>query len=230
MSTTQEFHATPSLPAAPFRAPDAEFDRLGVPYAGQTRMQLTITSGMAGAHLRVDPQATDLIAIDCGDGTPPRLRVSGSELRVSWPLTFEAWLRTVLAGGDHDLEIVLHPAVEWAVQIRGGLSHFEADLACGKLARLEISGGVSDVHLDLPAPAAVVPIRISGGASQLALRRPADSGVTVAVSGGISDLALDTQSFDAIGGNARLATGAVQGDRYAVEISGGASGLHIAAR
>jgi len=230
MTTTHAFHASPSLPAAPFHAPPAELDRLTVPYAGQTRMQLTITSGMAGAHLRVDPDATDLLAIDYGDGTPPRLRVAAAELKVSWPITFEGWLRTVLAGGDQDLDIVLHPAVEWALEIRGGLSHFAADLACGKLTRLEIGGGVSDVRLDLPAPTAVVPIRISGGASHLALRRPEGSGVTLAVSGGISDLGLDTQSFDAVGGSARLATGLVQGDRYAIEISGGASGLHVVAR
>ena len=195
-------------------------------------MRLTITSGMADARVRIDPDATDLIAIDCGEGTPPRLRVSASELRVSWPATIGSWLRAALAGECRDIEIVLHPAVEWTLQIRGGLSRFEADLASGKLARLEISGGVSDARLDLPPPGAVVPIRISGGVSDLALRRPADTGVALAVSGGISGLRLDDQGFDAIGGGARLATGPVHGDapRYAVEISGGASSLHVVPR
>jgi len=196
-------------------------------------MRLTITSGMADAHVRVDPDATDLIAIDHGDGPPPRLRVGASELRVSWPATtIGSWLRAALTGEHRDIEIVLHPAVEWTLQIRGGLSHFEADLASGKLARLEISGGVSDACLDLPRPGAVVPIRISGGVSDLALRRPADAGVALAVSGGISDLCLDDQAFDAIGGAARLATGPVHGDipRFAVEIGGGASSLHVVPR
>ena len=163
-------------------------------------MRLTITSGMADARVRIDPDATDLIAIDWGEGTPPRLRVSASELRVSWPDTIGSWLRAALAGEYRDIEIVLHPAVEWTLQIRGGLSRFEADLASGKLARLDISGGVSDARLDLPPPGAVVPIRISGGVSDLALRRPADTGVALAVSGGISGLCLDDQGFDAIGG------------------------------
>lgn len=231
--TTQEFH-----PSHPFRTPryrdaDVGFDDLTVPYAGQPRMRLTITSGMADARVRVDPDATHLIAIDCGEGTPPHLRVSPSELRVSWPAgTIESWLRAVLTGESRDIEIVLHPAVEWTLLIRGGLSRFEADLAPGKLARLEISGGVSDARLDLPPPQSVVPIRISGGVSDLALRRPADTGVALAVSGGISGLRLDDQGFDAIGGGARLATGPIQGDapRYAVEISGGASSLHVVPR
>jgi hypothetical protein len=195
-------------------------------------MQLTGTSGMAAARVRIDPAATELIAIHWGEGDPPRVRVSASGLRVSWPTTFESWLRSLVTGEDRDIEIVLHPAVEWTLEVRGGLSHFDADLASGKLARLEISGGVSDARLDLPPPAAVVPIRISGGASNVALRRPADAGIALAVSGGISELRLDDQAFDAIGGSSRLASGPADGDmpRYALEISGGASNLNVVPR
>jgi len=227
--TTQECHASHPFRTAPYRDADVELDSVTVPYAGQTRMRLTITSSMANARVRIDSDATDLIAIDYGEGTPARLRVSSTELRVSWPTTIRSWLRAALAGEYRDIEILLHPAVEWTLQVRGGLSRFEADLAAGKLARLEISGGVSDARFDLPAPTGVVPIRISGGASDLGLRRPADTGVAVAVSGGISRLRLDDQAFDAIGGGARLATGIVHGDtpRYALEISGGASGLDV---
>lgn len=111
------------------------------------------------------------------------------------------------------------------------MSRFEADLSGGKLAQLEISGGVSDARFDLPAPTSVVPIRISGGASSLDVRRPADTGVAVSVRGGISGLHLDDQGFDAIGGGARLATGPVHGaPHYALELSGGASNLYVAAR
>jgi hypothetical protein len=230
--TTQEFHASHPFRNAPDRQADAGSDGVTVPYAGQSRMWLTITSGMADARVRVDPDATDLIAIDCDEGAPPRLRVSVSELRVSWPVTIGSWLRAALTGEYRDIEIVLHPAVAWTLQVRGGLSRFEADLTSGRLARLEISGGISDARLDLPAPGAVVPIRISGGVSDLALRRPADTGVALAVSGGISDLRLDEQRFDAIGGCAHLAAGPVHGEapHYAVEISGGASNLHVVPR
>jgi hypothetical protein len=230
--TTQEIHPSHPSRSAPYGAANVELDGLTVPYAGETRMRLTVTSGMADARVRIDPDATDLIAIRWGEGTPPRLRVSTSELRLSWSTTFESWLRSMVTCEDRDIELVLHPAVEWTLQIRNGLSHFEADLVAGKLAQLELSGGVSDAHLDLPPAAAVVPIRISGGASNLSLRRPVDTGISLAVSGGISELRLDDQAFDAIGGSSRLATGAVHGDgpRYAVEISGGASSLQVVPR
>lgn len=229
--TTQQFHTAHAVRTVPSSDAPFELDGLTVPYAGQTRMRLTITSGMADARIRVDPDATDLITIDYDDDMPPRLRVSSSELRVSWPSSIEAWLRSLLSDEYHDVEIVLHPAVEWTIQIRGGLARFEGDLAYGKLARLEISGGVSDVRFDLPAPGGIVPIRISGGASDLALRRPADAGVALSVGGGISGLRLDDQRFDAIGGGARLVSG-LHGDaaHYAVEVSGGVSDLQVLGR
>jgi len=230
--TAPDFHVPHPFRRSPRPPLTSSFDGPSVPYSGEARMRLTIASGLADALVRVDPAAVDLIAIECGDGPPPRLRVWASELRLSWPLTFGEWLRTVLAGDSRDLEIVLHPAVEWTVSVRGGLSRFEADFARGKLARLEISGGVSHASLDLPPAAGVVPVRISGGVSDLGLRRPAHTGVDLAVSGGISDLCLDDQSFGAIGGPARLTTdgGRVASSRYAVEISGGASDLEIVAR
>jgi hypothetical protein len=230
--TTQPSTTASPVRFASYRDAEGDLDGLTVPYTGQTEMRLVIASGMADARVHVDPAATDLLTLRYGEGTPPRLRVSASELRLSWPLTFESWLRSMISGEDRDVELVLHPAVEWTLSVRGGLSHLDADLANGKLARLEVSGGVSDARIDLPAPGRVVPVRISGGASNLALRRPADAGVALAVTGGISDLRLDDQSFDAIGGGSRLASGLVHGDapRYALEISGGASNLHIAAR
>jgi len=230
--TAPDLHAPHPFRPSPRPHLASSLDDLSVPYTGQSRMRLTIASGLADALVRVDPDAVDLIAIDCGESLSPRLRVSASDLRISWPLTFGAWLRAVLAGESRDIEIVLHPAVEWTVAVRGGLSRFEADLAAGKLARLEIGGGVSHASLDLPAAAGVVPVRISGGVSDLGLRRPAATSVDLAVSGGISGLGLDDQSFSAIGGAARLSTDAGRGSssRYAVEISGGASDLEIVSR
>jgi hypothetical protein len=55
--------------------------------------------------------------------------------------------------------------------------------------------------------------------------------VALTVGSGLSELRLDDQTFDAIGGSSRLLSGPTYGDapRYAVEISGGASSLHVVA-
>jgi hypothetical protein len=222
-----------SSPDHPYRTAPAShlFDPepTRVPYDGQTRMRLTISSGLANARIVVDPAARDLVAIESGDGPRPRIRLAAGEIALAWRVSFGDWLRDVLTAGRDDLAIVLHPAVEWTIAIRGGLSRLDCDLSAGAVARIDIAGGCSQVLFDLPQPTSIVPIRISGGASHVGLRRPAEAGVTVGVAGGISMLRLDDRGFDAIGGAARLDTGNFAGGtpHYELSISGGASDLAI---
>jgi len=225
---------TPPTSAHPYRSAAEpcmlDCDGLRVPYSGQTRMRLALSSGLAHGTIVIDPAAQDLIAIQCGDGPRPRLRVVAGEIAVSWPApSFGDWLRDALRPCDRDVAIVLHPAVEWTLAIRGGLAHCELDLSAGAVARIDIDGGCSDVRFDLPLPRAAVPIRIAGGASRLAVQRPAETGVALAASGGMAALQLDDQRFDAIGGSARLETRNVApgAPRYELQIQGGAADLVI---
>ena len=220
----------------PYRTAPASrmFDAEGVcvPYDGQTRMRLTISSGLAHARIVIDRAARDLVAIECGDGPRPRIRIAAGEIALSWRVSFGDWLRDMLTAGRDEVAIVLHPAVEWTVAIRGGLADLECDLSAGSVARIDIAGGCSNVLFDLPLPTTIVPIRISGGASRVGLRRPAEAGVTVGVGAGTSMLWLDDRGFDAIGGTARFDTGNVGGGtpHYELSISGGASDLAIERR
>jgi hypothetical protein len=209
-------------------APTTEASLLSIPYDGQTRMRLTITSGMSSARLRVDPGADALVAIH-HDGSAPKLRVAGSEVRLSWSSSLADWWRQAFRADHGDAEIVLHPAVVWELVVRGGLSRLEGDLTAGTVARIEVAGGCSNVEIRVPKPMEAVPVRLSGGASHLRLSRPADVGVSLAVSGGIASLRLDEQTFDAIGGSARLESpGCVPGSpRYDIHVSGGASNIEV---
>lgn len=232
---------TPVVSAAVDREPtppptdDASFgnydpDVLGVPYAGQTRMQLTLCSGVAEVSVRVDPNATELLTVHT-DGTSARLRVSPNEVRVVLPRNFASWLRTAFSGAHPTVELVLHPAVVWTLSVRGGLARFHGDLVAGKLAGIDVSGGMSDATFELPVPTSPVPVRVSGGVSELTLRRPSRTGVSLVINGGVSVLHLDEQEFGAIGGVSRLVSGATDGNtpRYAIEIRGGASDVCVTA-
>src|SRR5262245_39989861 len=220
-------HETTTQPSDhPYRSafePGAlDCDGLRVPYSGQTRMRLALSSGLSHGLIVIDPAAQDLIAIRCGDGPLPRLRVVAGEIALSWRMSFGDWLRDALRPSNRDLAIVLHPAVEWTIGIRGGLAQFELDLSAGSVARIDINGGCSDVRFELPLPKTAVPIRIAGGACRLVVQRPAEAGVSLAASGGMAALRLDDQRFDAIGGSARLETrNVVPGaPRYELQING----------
>lgn len=230
------YETTTELLDHPYRAADPTplfNDELRVPYRGETRMRLGLSSGLAHGRIVIDPAAQDLIAVHCGDGPAPRLRLVAGELALGWQsASFGEWLRGAFGGWSRDIAIVLHPAVEWSIAIRGGLAHAELDLTAGNLARLELSGGCCDVRFELPQPRAVVPIRISGGACRLTVQRPADAGVTLAASGGMAALRLDDQRFGALGGPTRLQTYNVAPDapRYELQLSGGAADLTIERR
>jgi hypothetical protein len=204
-------------------------DPLSVPYAGQSRMRLVVGGGLAGARVRIDPDAVALVRVDPDDGPVPRIRAEADTVRLVWPISVGEWARLVFGGIRSAPVIVLHPAVEWSIAIRGGLSDVRLDLAAGRLAGIEIGGGCSEVELELPALSRAAAIRIAGGASRVRLRRPAGVGVSVAIAGGASAFQLDDHAFDAIGGGAVLHGHGVSAGvpRYDIAVSGGASDLAI---
>jgi hypothetical protein len=88
------------------------------------------------------------------------------------------------------------------------------------------------VTIVLPAPAGTVPVRVSGGASKVTMRRPAGTAAQASISGGASQLVFDGQRLGAVGGKTRLESGGYDAavDRYDLRFSGGASKLVIERR
>ncbi|HEU5090131.1 MAG TPA: hypothetical protein VFT99_21900, partial [Roseiflexaceae bacterium] len=144
-------------------------------------------------------------------------------------LSLAAWARYALLWGRFAGNITLNAAFPWGIAVRGGVSKVNGDLRTLSLASFAISGGASEVALDLPQPSGVVTFRVVGGASNIVLRRPAHSPVRIAVRGGSSRLTLDEQHFGGIGGNTHLETpgASLSPDRYDVVIEGGASNLTV---
>ena len=88
--------------------------------------------------------------------------------------------------------------------MRGGMYKVEANLSGLKLASLVLTRGFSDVDLTLPEPSGMVPVRLTGGASEVNIRRPAGVEARPSMIGGVSKRTFDEQSFDAVGGKLRL--------------------------
>jgi hypothetical protein len=125
--------------------------------------------------------------------------------------------------------MTLNRDVVWDVRVRGGVAHLFADLGDLRVEAVELGRGASRVDLRLPPPEGIVPVRVNGGASHVTIRRPGGSPVRLRVGHGVSHVRLDDQEFGAVGGVLRLESpgAADAGDRYEVEISGGASRLTI---
>jgi len=210
--------------AAPAEGPAAAARDVILPLAGATRGRLEFASGAARVVLRGGAPAGSLLAAHF-DGTVPRVVARGGSVSLVYGgLRSSGWRKQAasvsLAGG-----------LPWELELRGGVARLEGDLTGVALRSLEVRGGASDVSVALPRPSGTVLVRLIGGASDIALRRPAGAEARLRVTGGAASLTFDAQRLGAVGGTVRLETPgwATATDRYDFELTGGAAGLEVTA-
>jgi DNA-binding MarR family transcriptional regulator len=190
---------------------------LGAVSAG--RLELSSTASNLG--VRTDAEMPDLYRATFPKRMP-RIRVSGGTVSVSFP--------GIWRGGSGRGEIVLNGRIPWAIEIRGGASNMEVDLSGAPgVTGVFMSGGASRVELALARPVGTAPLRIRGGASRVTIRRPRALPVRVRVTGGLSKVSVDGESFAAFGRGAVLDTPGYESaaDRYELVVEGGASRITV---
>jgi hypothetical protein len=190
---------------------------------GKTTSRLVFPHGVANLTIRVDAAMTTVYR---GEFYGPKPKVTEVEdvIYIDYPrFNPLIWGRTAA-------DIAVSPSVGWFIEIRGGVSRWDADLRNVGLAGIEVTGGLNQVDLQLPEPSGSVRFRVTGGASHLRLRRPGNVPARVHIGGGASKLALDDQGFGAVGGPVRLESPGYSpaANRYEIEIGGGASQVTIA--
>jgi hypothetical protein len=202
---------------------DSRVREVFAPLGSASSGRLMFARGAANVTLSVDPLMEELFRARF-DGPLPEVHAQDGDVTIRYPRTFHPFEWRKRAA-----EVTLNGSIPWGIEFRGGLSGLDADLSGLGLGSFEVIGGASKVAVTLPRPSDTVTLRVSGGASNVTINRPAGVAVRVRVSGGATGLALDDQRFGAIGGETRLQTPDYEGaaDRYDVEVSGGASGLTV---
>jgi hypothetical protein len=197
------------------------------PRGAHTEGHLEFSRG--AAHLAIHGAGMEDLFRAHFDPPVPSVTVDGGTVTVQYPrFSPRGWLRPVAPRGG---KVTLNQDMAWKVTVRGGVAHLDADLRVLRLEALELGQGASQVEVELPRPAGVVPVRVRGGASQVRIRRPAGVPVRLRVGRGVADLRFDEQEWGAVGGGLRLETPeATQApDRYEIEITSGAAHLEIRA-
>jgi DNA-binding MarR family transcriptional regulator len=221
------------------RAPSEEADAGGsyaAPVGGVTSGRLIFLSGAPRISVRGDPSLGELYRAKFA-GPVPRMRVRGGIVTVSYPrLGWFDW-RSQVAGQHIDAsahwrkdtgEISLNGSIPWAIELRGGVSSWSADLRTLRLESFDLRGGASKIELLLPAPSGVVPIRVTGGMTRVSIQRPAGAATGLEVRGGVSEVTVDGQVFKGHGPVSVQTPGAeTSADRYEIEVSGGASKVSV---
>ncbi|HEX9056838.1 MAG TPA: MarR family transcriptional regulator [Ktedonobacterales bacterium] len=160
--------------------------------------RLIFPTGAVRLTLRADAEKTALYQARF-EGATPEVKVEDGVVTIRYPRRL--WF---LGGSQRSAEVSLNAAIPWRIVIQGGASDITAELRGLDLASLEMKGGQSMIRLNLPVPSAVVPIRLSGGASEITIRRPAGVAARVHLKGWASAFVFDEQRFSNLGNDVRL--------------------------
>jgi DNA-binding MarR family transcriptional regulator len=135
-----------------------------------------------------------------------------------------------LSGEQRQAVVTLSRAIPWQMVIQSGGSDVTAELGGLDLASFEIKGGGSRIHLELPVPSGVVPIRISGGGSEIMVRRPAGVAVRAHLKGWGSACVFDDQTH--MGNNGWLQSSGLEptASYYNIEVASSGSMVTITSR
>jgi class 3 adenylate cyclase len=188
---------------------------------GSWRLQLVRA---AGVTIAVDPSMQEPYQ-GRFEGPAPKVRVGDGTVAIE----YRRHRFPSLEGRAEASTVTLNGSVPWRIEARGGLAHVTASLDTVQLLGLEVNGGARAVVLSLPRPWGTVPVRLSSGASDVTVHRPAGVGARVQVDGGSKTLTLDDQRFGAVGGQTiwQSANWETAANRYEVSILRGARAVTV---
>jgi DNA-binding MarR family transcriptional regulator len=211
---------TSGMRASAGRSGEAVEGEMSAPLGDVTAGRLEVNASIAKLSICSAAAMPELYRASF-DKHPPRIRVSGGTVS----LTFPGLWRAAPGRG----QVILNAVIPWALDIRGGASEMDLDLSGLSLSEMAMTGGASRVAFRLARPVGTVPLRIRGGASRVSIRRPAGVPVRVRVSGGLSRLTLDAQRLGSIGSGAVLDSAGYEAatDRYELGMEGGASRITV---
>lgn len=205
--------------------PESEDSTASAPLEGLMRGRLVVVAGMSRLRVRAGAGISALYEARF-EGPAPQVQVEAGTVTIRYP-------RRLLGLGSKACaaEIALNTAIPWEIAIQGNALNITTDLDGVELARLELKGNVSMIHVELPAPKGQVPVLIGGAASEIAVHRPEGVAARVHLKGWVSTFRFDEQHFSNIGNNQRLQSPSytTAEQRYDIEVASSASTVSITA-
>jgi DNA-binding MarR family transcriptional regulator len=195
---------------------------LDAPRSGAKVGRLHLMSGAGNTTIDADATMAELYRAHV-EGTPPQIEVDGGNVTVR-PRRFP-----LFGWGHRSLRLTLSGAIPWDIEIAQGAYRLNADLTGLQLRSFADKGGASRVDLAVGRPSGAVPITITGGVSNVTMRRPRGVPVEIRIKGGVSRTSVDGHRLGPAGGNVVWTTpGMPDGaDRYVIEVVGGVSRLTV---
>ena len=206
-------------------APDGQEGNFSAPLDELTTGQLVVSS-VNSLHVQAGAHMAELYRARF-DGLKPEVKVAGGVISIRGPR--RRWVLPGTHGPKAD--VTLNAGIPWSILVQGGASVVTAELSKLRLADLEVKGGMSMITCDLPVPSGVIPVRISGGASQITIRRPADVAARAHLKGWTTTFTFDDQTYSNVGSDVRLQSANFKPSEphYEIEVASSASMVTITA-
>lgn len=179
-------------------SPDSQEGVFSAPL-GEFAVGKLVASGVARIALRANKGISELYQARF-EGPLPDVKAKDRVVTIRYPRT----LGMLSVMQSSRAEVTLNASIPWRITIKGGASDINAELGGLDLMELDVRGGMSIVRLELPVPSGVVPVRISGGASEIIVRRPTGVAARVHLKGWVSTFVFDDQIFSDMGSDVRL--------------------------
>ena len=185
--------------------------------------RLLLVAETAATRLPLEPAGNDDPLIRAAFvGPPPDIRNDAGVVAMRYR-------RRMIDVRSREITAELSPAVDWAIEVSGGITDLEADLGSLQFSGLDVRGGVNHLSLRLSRPSGTV--RLGWRAGPATRASSAGQRPCRPLLRGGGDIRFDGRRTKSSGSDVRLASDAFSStpDRYQLEILGGAAPLRITA-
>ncbi|MEU6078400.1 hypothetical protein [Micromonospora sp. NPDC047074] len=195
----------------------------------------TADRGDLRAATFVLPDGADTVRLrsaDLGDALYRVTTPTGARVRPAVTMgdgSVRAGLAATAGAGPALVEVALHEAVRWRIQLSGGAREKLLDLRGGRLDEVEFSAGTDRAEITLPPAAGTVRVSMSGGASRFLVHLAGDAPVRVRANSGAGTVTVDGVTRTGVAGGTTVTPAGWAGaeDRYDIDAVAGVSELVV---